>query len=133
MPELAQCLGIAESTLRDWCKEKHLLSLDSLVKVIKGLSLPRASNLFDAPESFLASVAPQLNKQFNFNVKRRAKSAWQEIAPYISEILSGAREPETRKSIADRFEVSIGMLENAFKSEMILISWPYQQKKYRTK
>lgn len=129
VPELAQCLGIAESTLRDWCKEKHLLSLDSLMKVIKGLSLPRASNLFDAPESFLSSVDPQLNKQFNFNVKRRAKSAWQEIAPYISEILSGAREPETRKSIADRFEVSVGMLENAFKSEMTLISRLYQQKR----
>lgn len=129
VPELAQCFGISEDTLKDWCKERHFLSLDSLLKVIKGLSLPRASSLFDAPELFLANVDPQLNKQFNFNVKRRAKSAWQEIAPYITEILSGAREPETRKSIADRFEVSVGMLENAFKSEMTLISQLYQQKR----
>jgi len=50
-----------------------------------------------------------------------------EVESYLLAILSGERPAESRQAIADKFGVSKGMLEHAFKVELQLISEAYKE------
>ena len=121
---LAECFGISVETLKDWCSARHGVSIESLVKIVEGLQLPRMSLLFGGVEELLQSVG-SLGAQFNFNVKRDMRVYLPKISIYLSEIMSGRREPVPRSEIAKKFGVSIGMLENAFRDDLQSISALY--------
>ncbi|WP_288131578.1 TniQ family protein [Microbulbifer sp.] len=126
---VAECFGVGESTLRDWCARKHGVSLESLVKIIEGLQLPKMSILFSELDTFLESVGTQLTKQFNFNVKKSAAVLLPEISLFMRDIIDGKRKPIARESIAKQFGVSKGMLENAFHRELCQISELYERER----
>ena len=121
---MAECFGISAETLKDWCSARHGMSIQSLVKIVEGLQLPRMSLLFGGVEGLLQSVGP-LSAQFNFNVKKDKRLYLPKISIYLSEIMSGRREPVARSEIAKKFGVSIGMLENAFRDDLQRISILY--------
>ncbi|WP_444923575.1 hypothetical protein ACJJH9_18020 [Microbulbifer sp. DLAB2-AF] len=125
---LAECFGINNMTLKDWCSYRHGVSVESLAKIVDGLQLPRMSLLFGRLEDLLQSVG-YLTKQFNFNVKKDLRVHLPDISRYLNETLAGKREPEARSEIAKKFGVSTGMLENAFREELKSVSKLYEKLK----
>lgn len=123
---VSECCGVSPETLKDWCNLRHNLSLESLLKVIDGFGVDKASLLFGEFDVFSNAVGSQFSKQFNFHVKKDRRPCAKDIAIFLNKIISGDREPMPRKAIAKLFRVSVGMLENAYKPELARISRLYQ-------
>lgn len=120
--ELSRCVGVTESALRAWLIRADKITLDSLLKLVKALQLPRASDLFVEQEAFEASVSIQPNDEFNFNLRLTKPTAISGISEFIADILAGRHPPIKRAEIAKKFGVSVGMLENAYRTELATIT-----------
>lgn len=120
--ELSRCVGVTESALRAWLVRADKITLDSLLKLVKALQLPRASDLFVEQEEFDVLASMQPNDEFNFNLRLTKPTTTNGISDFIAEILSGRHPPIKRAEIAKKFGVSIGMLENAYRRELATIT-----------
>ena len=125
--EVALRCGVSEHTLKEWCAGRHGISLESLIKMLDGFGLSRGSGLFASSEDFSLLVGRQFSGHFNFRVKQSRRSVIPEISDYLNAVLSSQEKAISRKAIAERFGVSKGMLENAFKGEVGLVSKIYKQ------
>lgn len=123
---VANACGVSHTTYADWCRTRHNVSVESLFMLQEGLELPSIGTLLDDEADFCSIVSSQISSQFQFREKRHYQSVLPEITKHLKYILMGIREPEPRTAIAKRFNVSVGMLENAFKEELKKVS-----KKYR--
>jgi transcriptional regulator with XRE-family HTH domain len=119
---IAGACGVSGTTYSDWCRAKHNLNVESLFMLIDGLGLPTVGSLFIDEAEFCSMVSPHLSRQFQFRTKKHYDSALPEITRNLNAIISGNRPSESRAAIAKRFNVSVGMLENAFSEELEKIS-----------
>ncbi len=121
--------GLSSHTIADWSQARQKLSLDGILGLIEGLGLCRASELFLDPEAFCLAVEKSFNGRLNLRSVKSERSILPDIEAYIFDILRGKIPAESRQSIAYKFGVSKGMLENAFKSELENISKLYSEKR----
>lgn len=129
LSEVAFRCGVSEHTLKDWCSGRHSISLESLVNLIEGLGLSRASELFGSPEHFMSVTLHQFSGHFNFRQKQDHRSVIPEISSFFQSVLSGREKAISRADIAKRFGVSKGMIEHAFKDEVRKVSKLYLERK----
>ena len=125
---VASACGVSASTYVDWCRARHNLSVESLYLLVDGLGLPSVGSLFCDEVEFSSSVSPHLRGQFQFRTKTHHDSVLPEIVKHLAGIAEGRHPPESRKAIAKRFHVSVGMLENAFAEELKRASFLYGKK-----
>lgn len=118
--------GVSEHTLRDWCRVRHAISLDSLVNLVEGLGLERASDLFLPFESFYARVEQVFSGRLAFSGKKDCSSVIPKISEYLLSILTGKVKAISRSEMASLFGVSKGILEYGFKNELQKISEIYE-------
>jgi hypothetical protein len=119
---LANCCDLSASTIVDWSKSRHLLSIQSFRAFIDGLGIDKASSAFLQYDEFYLKVGNTLSHRFNLHSKVGHKDVLKNISQYLLDVIAGKEPSLTRKEIADRFDVSKGMLENAFKVELEKIS-----------
>lgn len=121
--------GISEHTLRDWCRARHGISLESFMALIEGFGLLRASDLFAPTEDFCLLVTEHFCGRIAMNVRQDRSSAIPAISAYLKSVLAGDVDPQPRRKMAERFGVSVGMLEHGFKNELLEISELYKRQK----
>jgi hypothetical protein len=121
--------GVSEHTIKDWCACRHGVSFESLISIIDGFGLSKASDLFLDSDSFTALVSDQFSGSFAFRAKNRRSSLLPDISAYFKDILAGKERALSRSVIAEKFGVSKGMLENAFKAEVEKVSILYEKQK----
>ena len=109
---ISAACGISKSTLKDWKNGRHNLTVDSILLLISGLGLKFGTDLFREPRSFLHSVTNHFGNKLNFSQKFTHETKMPEIDLFLSEIISGKRDPMSKKDIAEHFDVSVGMIEN---------------------
>ena len=127
--EVAFRCGVSEYTLRDWCKGRHGITLESLINMLDGLGLSRASELFSSAERFFLLVQHQFSGHFNFRHKQDRRAEIPEISAFFRAVLSGQERAISRAAVAKRFGVSKGMLEHAFRDEVGKVSVLYKEQK----
>ena len=125
---VASTCGVSVSTYVDWCRAKHNLNVESLYLLVDGLGLPSVGSVFRDETEFSSGVSPHLRGQFQFRTKPHHDSVLPKIVKHLAGIVEGRYPPESRKAIAKRFNVSVGMLENAFAVELERVSFLYGMK-----
>lgn len=125
---VASACGVSASTYVDWCRAKHNLSVESVYLLVDGLDLPSVGSLFCDETEFSSSVSSCLRGQFQFRTKTHHDNVLPELVKHLANIVDGRHPPESRQAIAKRFNVSIGMLENAFAEELKRVSILYAKK-----
>ena len=121
--------GVSEHTLKDWCRARHGISFESFMGLIDGFGLSRASDLFAPTEEFCLLVREHFCGRIAMNVRQDRSSAIPDISAYLKSVLNGEFEAMSRAKIAEKFGVSVGMLEHGFKNELLEISELYNRKK----
>lgn len=129
LSEVAFRCGVSEYTLKDWCVPRHGVKFESLIHLVDGLGLSRASDLFVEPGTFCALVGGQFCGSFNFRARKSRQSVIPQLTAYFRAVVTGDEKPMARSVIAEQFGVSVGMLENAFKAELDLVSREYAKQK----
>ena len=127
--QVALRCGVSKYTLQDWCSCRHGISFESLIKMIDGFGLSKASDLFTGTEHFCSLVTNQFSGAFSFRSKKRKSSSLPEISKYFRDVIAGNQKAVSRSGIAEKFGVSKGMLENAFKAELGQVSILYKEQK----
>ncbi len=123
---LSSAIGISRDTLLDWLAEKHLISLESFLIMGKGLGLKSLSFLFKNPLVFEWYVGKNIQQQFNFRFRAEQINKVDEISRYIQKIIKGNEPPVCRDSIAHKFGVSKGMIEQHFSDQLRQVSTIYK-------
>ncbi len=126
---VAQRCGVSEHTLKDWSRGRHGLSFESLVGVIDGLGLPRATDLFAPTEEFCSLVKTRFTGRMAMHVRQDRSSALPMIEAYLKKIMQGKVKSKSRAEIAKKFGVSVGMLEHSFREELEAVSQLYKRQK----
>lgn len=128
MDMVSSACGVNSMTYTDWCRAKHNVTVESLFMLLDGLELPSLGSLLTDEAEFCSTVSPQLSSQFQFRTKKHHESVLPGITKYLNDIIVGTKPPEPRQAIANRFNVSVGMLENAFADELKAVSHIYHTK-----
>lgn len=127
--QVALRCGVSVHTIKDWCACRHGVSFESLINIIDGFGLFKASDLFSNSDSFSTLVSDQFSGAFAFRAKNRRSSVLPEISAYFKDVLAGKEKALSRSATAEKFGVSKGMLEHAFKAEVEKVSILYEEKK----
>lgn len=129
MQQVSFRCGISEHTLRDWCRARHGISFESFLGLIDGFGLARASDLFAPTEEFCLLVKEYSYGRIAMNVRQDRSSAIPAISAYLKSVLVGEVEAMSRAKIAEKFGVSVGMLEHGFKNELQQTAELYDRQK----